>query len=186
MSERIPPRRPTRGSARTAPMLQALADAPDGLTTEELTAKFAADVANPRQAFTRCYQLMADQETHGRVRRGEPAAHATRNIPVIVWQITTRGRAYLRGIRDDLPRGPSGTVVLVLGLLEHSATAAEVREWLAADGVRLTMRQVSNALQYAARLDPPLVRRAGGGLWQQTRYASEVIAASCGEELEDK
>jgi hypothetical protein len=162
------------GTARAIPILQALAAAPDGMTTNELAEKFAADIQLQHAAYTRCWEAMHKQERQGHVKRGEHVTSPHRNVPVTVWQITDTGRRFLGGHRD-VPDTLTGTCVMVLCMIGHPVSNTGIWHWLTGNGEDVTRKQVKGAVYHGTRMNPPLIESAGQGLWQLAAHAHELL-----------
>lgn len=115
-------------------MLRALAEAPAGLTTPQLT-EITGYASSWINALGTTRQLMLKQERQGRVgQAGTVAGNRTRAS--ILWRITEEGRRYVEEAlaaapepvtapAQDTPDGPAITATALLLLARHAAAARQ-------------------------------------------------------------
>ncbi len=168
-------------TARTLPMLRALADNPEGLPTPALRALCGG---SPEA----CFSLLQIQERYGRVvRAGTDRSRSGRKAHV--WRITSEGRQFINGADPPMTELCLWTLLLLGGI----ASTTQVRMALKDDGIELTPVQVRTSLWGLAYKEPPLAElvqpgRAGhgtAGVWQLTEAGNAWLVQELGEDSDE-
>jgi len=146
-------------------MLRALANAPGGLTTPQLT-EIAGITSSWVNALGTTRQLMLKQQKQGRVKQAG-FTDGDRTRPVALWRITDKGRQYIRGAAEAPPKpapaqstsGGGGAPAAGFELLLLAKLAAAERERVAREHQQAISRMLEGiwnlllACAYGAEFD---------------------------------